>query len=338
MLAALGGAWPYAILSGVAYVLVAAWYVFVFNLIGVHAGVLVLLGRFTPKLWLSYTLGTSSASRAPSSAGALPAGGALPVLEQLGLLGVLGGLQLLLVVDVARRKWKLSDAEAFGLTPASPSPALLPSSSAASSSPKASSARCRGVRGLHRTRRRATLVDPVAEHQRADHGVLAVLPRDHLLAPLGVIPTVIDLDDGKVFLLAYFVVSAYFVEDDPFVLTMSPATAVGRHIRRRPDRLTKAAYGPTPMAAAAAAPAGAAKPKGGAAANAKPKAVAKPKSGGGGNLGNEIVDEPGSSTTKTWGRDGRAAPSGSPSSPWSSRRASRRTAGAPRSRCRSRRL
>ena len=82
-------AWPYAIASGIAYVyMVAAWggsalgrvsdtrlarraartpphtapriprsrYVFVFNLIGVHAGVLVLLGRFSSKLWLSYTL------------------------------------------------------------------------------------------------------------------------------------------------------------------------------------------------------------------------------------------------------------------------------------------
>ena len=114
-------AWPYAILSGVAYVyMVAAWggYVFVFNLIGVHAGVLVLLGRFTPKLWLSYTLwyviGVAGAVFGPARylVGWQP----FQSLEQLGPLGVLGGLQLLMVVDVARRKWKLSDAEAFGLT------------------------------------------------------------------------------------------------------------------------------------------------------------------------------------------------------------------------------
>ena len=49
----------WASLCGVSYVyMVAAWggYVFVLNMIGVHAGVLVLLGRFTPRLWLAYSL------------------------------------------------------------------------------------------------------------------------------------------------------------------------------------------------------------------------------------------------------------------------------------------
>ena len=295
-------AWPYAILSGVAYVyMVAAWggYVFVFNLIGVHAGVLVLLGRFTPKLWLSYTLwfviGTAGAVLGPARylVGWQP----FQSLEQLGPLGVLGGLQLLMVVDVARRKWKLSDAEAFGLTlklfAAAGAAALvvggvlLPEGFVGPLS-----ARVRGLFIKH-TKTGNPLVDSVAEHQATPTTVYwQYFHVTILLAPLGVIPTVIDLDDGKLFLLVYFVVSAYFSSKMiRLVLIMSPATAAlaGTFVGGLID-FTKAAYDAPDPDDGRPKPA-AAKPKGGAAAKAKPKAVAKPKSGGGGNPGNEIVDE-----------------------------------------------
>ena len=75
-----------------------------------------------------------------------------------------------------------------------------------------------------------------------------------LLAPLGVIPTVIDLDDGKVFLLVYFVVSAYFSSKMiRLVLIMSaPATAAlaGGFVGDLID-LFKAAYARSSTAAAA---------------------------------------------------------------------------------------
>ena len=51
--------WPVGALAGLAYFnMVAAWggYVFVLNMIAAHAGLLVLIGRFTPKLYRSYTL------------------------------------------------------------------------------------------------------------------------------------------------------------------------------------------------------------------------------------------------------------------------------------------
>lgn len=49
----------FGIISGLAYfAMVATWggYVFVINMIGMHAGVLVLTGRFSPELHKAYTL------------------------------------------------------------------------------------------------------------------------------------------------------------------------------------------------------------------------------------------------------------------------------------------
>ncbi len=51
--------WPIAALAGVAYFyMVAAWggYVFVVNMVAVHASMLLLMGRFSPKLYRAYTL------------------------------------------------------------------------------------------------------------------------------------------------------------------------------------------------------------------------------------------------------------------------------------------
>lgn len=62
--------WPIGIVAGLAYInMVACWggYVFVINMIGVHAAALVLLGRYSDKLHRAYTLfyiiGTAGATR-----------------------------------------------------------------------------------------------------------------------------------------------------------------------------------------------------------------------------------------------------------------------------------
>ena len=74
----------------------AAWggYVFVLNMIGCHAAVLVIMWRFTPSLHFAYTLfyiiGTAGATRVPVI-GMTP----LRSLEQLPCLAIFGGLQLL---------------------------------------------------------------------------------------------------------------------------------------------------------------------------------------------------------------------------------------------------
>jgi dolichyl-diphosphooligosaccharide--protein glycosyltransferase len=87
----------FGVLTGVAYTcMVASWggFIFVLNMIGLHAAVLVLVGRFSTKLWASYSLwyviGTIGAMHVPV-VGWTP----LKSLEQLAPMGVFFGLQAL---------------------------------------------------------------------------------------------------------------------------------------------------------------------------------------------------------------------------------------------------
>ena len=87
---------PFGVASGLAYVyMVAAWggYVFVLNMVGVHAGALILFGRFSKKLHIAYSLfyviGTYGAIQIPV-VGWTP----LKSLEQLGPCGVFLGMQV----------------------------------------------------------------------------------------------------------------------------------------------------------------------------------------------------------------------------------------------------
>eukprot|EP00547_Thalassionema_nitzschioides_P010410 CAMPEP_0194229208 /NCGR_PEP_ID=MMETSP0156-20130528/43769_1 /TAXON_ID=33649 /ORGANISM="Thalassionema nitzschioides, Strain L26-B" /LENGTH=781 /DNA_ID=CAMNT_0038961751 /DNA_START=290 /DNA_END=2633 /DNA_ORIENTATION=- len=98
----------WSVLSGLAYFnMVAAWggYVFVLNLIGVHASVLVLMGRYSKKLYVSYTLfysiGTVLAIQVPV-VGWTP----LKSLEQMGPLLAFGIFQLLELCQVILRAKK----------------------------------------------------------------------------------------------------------------------------------------------------------------------------------------------------------------------------------------
>lgn len=109
--------WPVGILTGLAYVnMVAAWggYVFVLNLIGVHAGVLTLLGLYSTSLHRAYSLfyaiGTYGAMSVPV-VGWAP----LKSLEQLGPFGVFAFMQLLELSNAIVRAKKLSPRDAFKL-------------------------------------------------------------------------------------------------------------------------------------------------------------------------------------------------------------------------------
>jgi dolichyl-diphosphooligosaccharide--protein glycosyltransferase len=102
------------VLTGFAYVyMVAAWggYVFVLNMIGIHAAALVVLGRYTSKLHRAYSLffliGTLGATRVPP-VNLMP----IKSLEQMGPLLVFVGLQLLEYVEVQRRNRRLSFLQA----------------------------------------------------------------------------------------------------------------------------------------------------------------------------------------------------------------------------------
>jgi dolichyl-diphosphooligosaccharide--protein glycosyltransferase len=106
-----------SVLSRIAYFYMAAvWggYIFVLNLIGLHASLLVLLGSCSTKLHRAYTLfylvGTSLAIQVPVI-------GWMPIrsLEQMGPLLTFGGFQLIEICQVLKRKHNLSTLEAWKL-------------------------------------------------------------------------------------------------------------------------------------------------------------------------------------------------------------------------------
>jgi len=113
------GSWPlvWGILTGIGYFYMAAvWggYVFVLNLIGCHAAFLVLLGRYSTKLYRAYSafyfIGTSLAIQIPV-VGLTP----LKSLEQLAPCAVFIGMQLLEIVERQRRKRGLTNIEVWKL-------------------------------------------------------------------------------------------------------------------------------------------------------------------------------------------------------------------------------
>lgn len=98
--------WPYGILCGIAYAYAAAaWggYIFVNNLVGLHAAFLVAIGKYNRGLYRAYTLwyiiGTAGAMRVP------PIGYApLRALEQMPSLLVFIVFQLMAFCDQCRRR------------------------------------------------------------------------------------------------------------------------------------------------------------------------------------------------------------------------------------------
>jgi hypothetical protein len=103
--------WPIGFVAGLAYTyMAAAWggYVFVINMIGVHAGMLVVLGRYSSSLHHAYSaffvLGTIGAMQVPI-VGMAP----LKSMEQAGPLLVFVGLQAIYAIDVGCRYMRISD-------------------------------------------------------------------------------------------------------------------------------------------------------------------------------------------------------------------------------------
>jgi len=168
------------ILTGIAYTcMVATWggYIFVLNLIGLHAFLLVILGRFSNKLYWSYTLwyivGTFGATRVPV-VGLTP----LRSLEQLAPMGVFFLMQLLQLCENPRFL-KLYKLEAETMTAGQrfkvrsqvfAAAAVVASVVVAMLWPTGYfgplSSRVRGLFVTH-TRTGNPLVDSVAEHQPA---------------------------------------------------------------------------------------------------------------------------------------------------------------------------
>ena len=207
----------FGFLAGLAYFyMVATWggYIFVINLVGVHAALLVVLGRFSEKVWKSYSLfylvGTSLAVQ-------VPVVGWAPIksLEQLGPCAVFGGYQLLQLCEYLKRRrqlnrtdtWKLR-VQVFGgalaifvvlVLAVAPSGYFGPISS-----------RVRGLFVQH-TKTGNPLVDSVAEHQPASsHAYFQYLHHVCSLAPLGFLMVMANLSDASSFLLAWGMTAYFF--------------------------------------------------------------------------------------------------------------------------------
>lgn len=231
------GALKWGVATGMAYFyMVAVWggYVFVLNLVGCHAAVLVLLGRYSTKLHRSYTtfylVGTALATTVPV-VGWTP----LKSLEQVGPMAVFVGMQLIEFCEVQRRKKKLDFKGAwalrirvFGLAAVAAAcviAALWPTGYFGPIS-----ARVRGLFVKH-TKTGNPLVDSVAEHQAAKPEAYFQYLNDAVyIAPVGfILVSLFYFHDSSSFLLVY-AAAAYFFSHKMvrLILLTSPiASALG---------------------------------------------------------------------------------------------------------------
>eukprot|EP00554_Chaetoceros_debilis_P004761 CAMPEP_0194095368 /NCGR_PEP_ID=MMETSP0149-20130528/56790_1 /TAXON_ID=122233 /ORGANISM="Chaetoceros debilis, Strain MM31A-1" /LENGTH=962 /DNA_ID=CAMNT_0038781309 /DNA_START=608 /DNA_END=3496 /DNA_ORIENTATION=- len=211
-------AWFWGAATGIAYFnMVAAWggYVFVVNLIGVHAAVLVLLGRYSTKLYRSYTtfyvVGTFLAIQVPV-VGWAP----LKSLEQLGPCAVFVGFQLLEIVAVVKRRNNLSKKDTFkfafnffGFAAVLMLAVVFFFASSGYFRPITS--RVRGLFVKH-TKTGNPLVDSVAEHQPAKSSAYKqYLDNASVVAPIGFALVALRyFHDSSSFLLVYGLATYFF--------------------------------------------------------------------------------------------------------------------------------
>mmetsp|Transcript_63939 Transcript_63939/g.113691 ORF Transcript_63939/g.113691 Transcript_63939/m.113691 type:complete len:883 (-) Transcript_63939:46-2694(-) len=209
--------WPVGVLTGLSYInMVAAWggYIFVLNMIGVHAVMLVLLGRFNSGVHKAYTLffviGTAGAMQIPV-VGMQP----LRSLEQMGPLLVFFGYQVLAFCDIKRRQQKMG---AFEFAKYRIMVCLVAAAALAAVAVMLYptgyfgplSSRIRGLFVKH-TKTGNPLVDSVAEHQPANPRIYAShlgLPLDYVA--LGGIVSTWKRNNGFYFLCLYGFIAQHF--------------------------------------------------------------------------------------------------------------------------------
>ena len=183
-----------AVLAGFAYVfMVAAWggYIFVINMVGLHAAALVVLGYFNDHTYMCYTLfyaiGTFGAVQVPV-VGWTP----LKSLEQLAPLAVFLGYQVLYACEVERR-WKKAKTWSTvawqirfrNFSIAAGAVAMVVALLFPTGYFGPLSSRVRGLFVKH-TRTGNPLVDSVAEHQPAnEQAYKTYLHHTYLIAPYG---------------------------------------------------------------------------------------------------------------------------------------------------------
>lgn len=231
-----GSSWmPWGIATGAAYIyMVAAWggYVFVLNMIGVHAGLLILFGRFTYNLWASYSIfyviGTLGAIQFPI-VGLQP----LQSMEQLGPMGVFFLLQLWAALHfmfnggkgMTSSQWmsiKIQAVVGAGIAALVVLYLILPDGFIGPLS-----ARVRGLFVAH-TKTGNPLVDSVAEHQATPMDVyFKYFHVMHYFGPVGMGLLALKRTDSASFMVAFFLMAGYFsTKMIRLVLLLGPASAV----------------------------------------------------------------------------------------------------------------
>eukprot|EP00798_Chlamydomonas_sp_ICE-L_P022889 gene22889-30064_t len=216
--------WPYSIAAAFAYFyMAAAWggYVFVINLVGAHAGVLMVMGRFNFKLYRAYSifygLGTLLAIQ-------------IPVVCPLGLF-VVFQLLWLCELTVIKKTWsplKKLVVRVLSLLLASALFAgviylLMPTGVLGPVSLR--------VRSLfiQHTRTGNPLVDSVAEHKATSPDAYwQFLHYACFVAPVGAVFTILfgRRGDGKYFILIYAVIALYFANKmNRLVILLGPVAA-----------------------------------------------------------------------------------------------------------------
>jgi dolichyl-diphosphooligosaccharide---protein glycosyltransferase len=207
----------FGICTGVAYFyMVAAWggYVFVLNMIGVHAAVLVALGRFRYKIYMAYTIfyciGTILAMQVPV-VGLTP----LKSLEQLGPAAVFLAYQVLIVTEYIKHTRQLTRRQAWNMRlKVFGAVFFAVVFTALFLAPKGYfgpiSSRVRGLFVQH-TKTGNPLVDSVAEHQAASpRAYFQYLHHVCSLAPIGFILIFFRLSDASSFLLTWGTAAYFF--------------------------------------------------------------------------------------------------------------------------------
>jgi len=208
----------FGVLAGLAYIyMVAAWggYVFVINMIGLHAISLVFLQRFSAKLYIAYTLffaiGTFGATQ-------VPVVGLTPIksLEQIGPLGVFGIMQVLMAIQLYCKSKKITRPEekakvgTMFFTIASAGAAVVAAALYPTGYFGPLSSRVRGLFVQH-TRTGNPLVDSVAEHQPASaNAYYQYLHLACYLAPIGFVKMLAPSHDSRSFLPLYGMVAYMF--------------------------------------------------------------------------------------------------------------------------------
>jgi dolichyl-diphosphooligosaccharide--protein glycosyltransferase len=226
--------WPVGLFAALSYIyMVAAWggYIFVLNMIGIHALMLVCLGRFNSGVHKAYSIfycvGTFGAMQIPV-VGWTP----LRSIEQLGPMGVFLGYQALAYIDAQRRKRNMDATDVmkfrikvFGIFIAGLLVVICLLAPTGYFGPLSS--RIRGLFMKH-TKTGNPLVDSVAEHQPASAGIYASylnLPLDYVA--YGGLVCLFKRNNGAYFVLLYgFIASHFSGKMSRLVLICAPIVAV----------------------------------------------------------------------------------------------------------------